>query len=33
MDESMKSWVGFVYTFPEYRGNRYSEKLINYEMI
>lgn len=29
----MKTWIGFVYTFPEYRGNRYSEKLINYAMI
>ena len=30
MAPDMKPWVGFVYTFPEYRGNRYSEKLINY---
>ena len=29
-DESMYPWIGFVYTMPEYRGNRYSEKLINY---
>lgn len=29
-DESMFPWIGFVYTAPEYRGNRYSEKLMNY---
>lgn len=29
-DESMYPWIGFVYTMPEYRGNRYSEKLMNY---
>ena len=23
-------WVGFVYTFPNYRGHRYSERLISY---
>ncbi|MBQ8211139.1 MAG: GNAT family N-acetyltransferase, partial [Treponema sp.] len=23
-------WVGFVFTFPKYRGNRLSEKLIDY---
>ena len=23
-------WVGFVFTFPKYRGNRFSEKLIDY---
>lgn len=23
-------WVGFVYTFPEYRGNRYAGKLLDY---
>lgn len=23
-------WIGFVYTFPQYRGHRYSEKLISY---
>ena len=26
----MKPWIGFVYTFPDYRGNRYSERLINH---
>ncbi|MEF2918928.1 MAG: GNAT family N-acetyltransferase [Acutalibacteraceae bacterium] len=29
-DESMFPWVGFVYTMPEYRGNRYSEKLLTF---
>lgn len=23
-------WIGFVYTFPEYRGNYYSGKLLSY---
>lgn len=23
-------WIGFVYTFPQYRGHRYSEKLLSY---
>lgn len=23
-------WIGFVYTFPKYRGNRYIGKLFNY---
>lgn len=23
-------WIGFVYTFPEYRGNHYSGKLLSY---
>ena len=30
IDESRFPWIGFVYTFPEYRGNRCSEKLISY---
>ncbi len=30
MIPDMKPWVGFVYTFPKCRGNRYSEKLINH---
>ncbi|MBE5806810.1 MAG: GNAT family N-acetyltransferase [Clostridiales bacterium] len=25
----LKPWVGFVYTFPEYRGNRYMGKLLD----
>ncbi|MGN1119503.1 MAG: GNAT family N-acetyltransferase [Oscillospiraceae bacterium] len=29
-DESLYPWIGFVYTFPEHRGNRYSEKLIGF---
>lgn len=23
-------WIGFVYTFPKYRGNRYMGQLLNY---
>ena len=23
-------WIGFVYTFPQYRGNRYAGRLIDY---
>ena len=23
-------WIGFVYTFPQYRGNRYSGELLSY---
>ncbi len=30
MEPDMKPWIGFVYTYPEHRGNRYSEKLIRY---
>lgn len=29
-DETLYPWIGFVFTSPAYRGNRYSEKLINY---
>lgn len=29
-DESMYPWIGFVYTVPEYRGNRYSENLLKH---
>lgn len=29
-DQNMKPWIGFVYTFEEHRGNRYSQKLIDY---
>lgn len=29
-DESMFPWIGFVFTVPEYRGHRFSEKLMNY---
>lgn len=27
-DESLTPWVGFVYTFPEFRGHRYVGRLI-----
>ncbi len=30
MEPGMKPWIGFVYTYPEHRGHRYSERLINY---
>ncbi len=26
----LSPWVGFVYTFPSYRGNRYAGKLLDY---
>lgn len=26
----LSPWVGFVYTFPEYRGNRYAGKLLDH---
>lgn len=26
----LSPWIGFVYTFPEYRGNRYVGKLLDY---
>ncbi len=29
-EPDMKPWIGFVYTFPKHRGNRYSEKLIRH---
>lgn len=29
-DDSLFPWIGFVYVAPEYRGNRISEKLIQY---
>ena len=29
-DPSMAPWIGFVYTFPEHRGHRYSGMLIAY---
>lgn len=29
-DESMYPWIGFVYTFPAYRGRRFSGQLIGY---
>lgn len=27
-DDSMKPWIGFVYTFPNHRGKRYSGLLV-----
>lgn len=27
-DDALSPWIGFVYTFPEYRGNRHVGKLI-----
>ena len=29
-DDSLTPWIGFVYTFPTYRGNRYSQRLIDH---
>ena len=29
-DDMLFPWIGFVFTAPEYRGNRYSGKLIEY---
>ena len=29
-DKSLYPWIGFVYTDEKYRGNRYSEKVIEY---
>ena len=29
-DPTLYPWVGFVYTFPEYRGHRYSQILIDH---
>lgn len=29
-DDRLYPWIGFVYTFPAYRGHRYSEKLIHH---
>ena len=26
----LRPWIGFVYTFPQYRGHRYIGKLLNY---
>ena len=30
IDTELSPWVGFVYTYPKYRGHRYSEKLIEH---
>ena len=29
-DDTMFPWIGFVYTYPKYRGNRYFGKLLDY---
>ena len=29
-DESLTPWIGFVFTQPEYRGHRYSERLLSH---
>ena len=29
-DESIFPWIGFLYTYPDHRGNRYSQKLLKY---
>lgn len=29
-DDSLFPWIGFVFTSPEYRGHRYSGKIINF---
>jgi GNAT superfamily N-acetyltransferase len=29
-DKSIFPWLGFLFTYPDYRGNRYSEKLLEY---
>lgn len=33
MMPDMKPWIGFVYTYPEHRGNRFSEKLIQHACV
>ena len=32
-DETLYPWIGFVYTYPNYRGNRYFGKLLDYIII
>ena len=27
---TLSPWIGFVYTFPEYRGHRYAGRLLDY---
>lgn len=29
-DKSMFPWIGFLFTYPNYRGNRYGEKILRY---
>ena len=30
LDKDLLPWIGFVYTFPAYRGHRFSEAVINH---
>lgn len=30
VDDTLLPWIGFVYTFPKFRGHRYSEQIIDY---
>lgn len=30
LDDNLYPWIGFVYTDKEYRGNRFSQQVINY---
>lgn len=30
VDDNLYPWIGFVFTVPQYRGMRYSEKVIEY---
>ena len=32
-EPSLTPWVGFVYTFPAFRGNRYMGKLLDYAEV
>lgn len=32
-DETLFPWIGFVYTYPKYRGNHYFGVLLNYIII
>lgn len=32
IETGLTPWIGFVYTFPKHRGNRYSEKLIKHAL-
>lgn len=32
-DESMYPWIGFVYTYPEYRGHRHCQRLIRHAQL
>lgn len=31
-DKSMFPWAGFLFTYPQYRGNRYSEQIIKHAL-